>query len=92
MDKRKNSIFRKTSLDNVASPEDLYDYIKVTSPGVWLILSAIIVFLAGVCIWANFGRMQFIVTAYGISDEGEFICYIDGEDYRSVKAGMAINV
>ena len=47
MDERKN-IFRKKG---PASPEKLNDYIKVSNPGVWLILGAVGAVLAGFIIW-----------------------------------------
>ena len=50
-------IFRKKSLDNIATPDHLDDYINVSNPSVWVILGAIIVFLAGVVIWCFFGRI-----------------------------------
>ena len=60
----KNSIFRKKSMDRVSSPEQLNDYIRVTSPGVWLFLIALILLLTGFIIWAAFGRLD-VVTADG---------------------------
>mgnify|MGYP007122110349 CR=1 FL=1 len=44
----KNSIFRKKSLDRIESPEQLNDYIRVTSPGIWIFLAAAIVLLVGI--------------------------------------------
>ncbi len=44
-------IFRQKSVDVVSSPEQLNDYMRVTSPGVWAVLTAILVLLAGVCVW-----------------------------------------
>lgn len=46
-----NTIFRKKSLDRVSSPEQLNDYIKVATPGMWLILLAIVIFLVGMIVW-----------------------------------------
>ena len=60
----KNSIFRKKSMDRVSSPEQLNDYIRVTSPGVWLFLIALILLLTRFIIWAAFGRLD-VVTADG---------------------------
>ena len=54
----KRSIFRKKSLDRVTSPEQLNDYIKVTTPSVWLILIASLILIVGVVVWAVFGRIQ----------------------------------
>jgi len=50
MDDKKN-IFRKTGLDKISSPERLSDYIKVTGPGVWIILAAVAVLLAAAVVW-----------------------------------------
>ena len=41
------SLFRQKSIDRVSSPEQLNDYIRVTTPSVWLALIAIILLLAG---------------------------------------------
>ena len=38
-----NSIFRKKSLDRISSPEQLNDYIRVSTPSVWMVLFAIII-------------------------------------------------
>ncbi len=51
-------IFRKKSLDNIATPDHLDDYINVSNPSVWIILAAIIVFLLGVFIWCFFGQLE----------------------------------
>ena len=52
------SIFRKKSIDRVSSPEQLNDYIKVTTPSVWLILFATLFLIAGTLIWAIFGKIE----------------------------------
>ena len=49
------NIFREKSLDRISSPEQLDDYIKVASPGVWMLLVACIVFLAGICAYVFLG-------------------------------------
>lgn len=56
------SIFRKSSMDRVSSPEQLNDYIKVTNPGVWLVLAAVIVLLAGACVWGVFGHLDTTIS------------------------------
>jgi len=51
------SIFRQKSIDRISSPEQLHDYIKVSSPGAWLVLVAIIIFLVGALIWSVNGSI-----------------------------------
>ena len=50
-------IFRKSSIDRVSSPEQLNDYIRISNPSVWMVLAAVIVLLAGVCVWGIFGHL-----------------------------------
>ena len=54
----KKSLFRKSSIDRVQSPEQLNDYIKVSNPSVWIIIIAIIVLLVAVIIWSVFGTLK----------------------------------
>ncbi len=51
-------VFRKKALERRATPDRLDDYINVSNPGVWLVLAAIVAFLAGVLAWGVFGRVN----------------------------------
>ena len=44
------NIFRKKALDRISSPENLTDYLRVANPGIWVVLAAVILLLAGVII------------------------------------------
>ena len=48
-----NDLFRKTAIDRVTSPDQLNDYIKVVPPGVWLVLAAVVLALAGMLIFLS---------------------------------------
>ena len=52
-----NGIFRQKSIDKVSSPEKLDDYIRVTTPSVWITLAAIVILLAGFIVWGIFGEL-----------------------------------
>ena len=52
------SIFRQKSLDRVSSPEQLNDYIRVTTPSVWLVLAALILMLVGMLAWSILGTVE----------------------------------
>ncbi len=52
------SIFRKKTMDRISSPEQLNDYIRVTSPSVWLVLLALVLLLAGILAWSIFGTLE----------------------------------
>ena len=86
-------LFRKKSLDKVKSPENLDDYIRVSNPGVWLLLISVIILLAGACVWGFFGHIDSTVDVVAevkngvltttVADtniaEGMIICVADTE-------------
>ena len=87
---KKNSLFREKSIERIESPEKLNDYLRVTSPAVWVVLAAIIALLVGVCIWGAMGHIDSTMEAAVISDENETICLIPASalegvvEYRTV--------
>ena len=52
------NVFRKKTLDRISSPEQLTDYLSVTNPGIWVILAAVILLLAGVFAWSMVGTLE----------------------------------
>ena len=53
-----SEVFRKKSLERVSSPEELKDYIRVTTPPVWLVLAATLVLLLGLLAWSALGTVE----------------------------------
>ncbi len=51
-------LFRKKSIDRISSPEELHDYMRVTTPRLWMILGAIVLLLAGIIIYASTGTLE----------------------------------
>lgn len=87
-----NGIFREKSVQRVSSPEQLGDYIRVSNPSVWMALAAIIILLAGVCVWGIFGRLETTVSAPVVVRDGQAVCYVTEQDVLSVKEGMSVTV
>jgi len=61
-----SNIFRKASLDRLASPEQLDKMIKITSPMVWLASVAIVLVIAVTVVWAFVGRLPEKVEIHGL--------------------------
>lgn len=53
-----DSIFRKTTMEKVSSPERLSDYLRVTNLGVWAVLAVVLLLLAGLLVWASVGTLE----------------------------------
>lgn len=86
----KEEIFREKSLEKVKSPDNLDDYIHVSSPGVWLLLVSVLVLLAGAFVWGIYGHVDSTVSCGVFVDDGAAVCYIAEEDISLVEVGMAV--
>lgn len=53
-----SELFRKKSIERVSTPEQLNDYIRVTTPSVWAVLAAMTVLLIGMLVWGVFGSVD----------------------------------
>ena len=53
-----SDIYREKSLNRVNNPEDLNDYIRVTTPSVWVVLIAIALILVAILGWMIFGTVD----------------------------------
>ena len=58
MEEQQQSIFRKKSMERISSPEQLHDYMRVTSPRLWMILGAIVALLTGFIVYASTATME----------------------------------
>ena len=66
MAEEKKSIFRKETLDRISSPEQLGDYLRVTTPGLWVVIVGVVAMLVGFFVWMSVGIIETTVPA-GVS-------------------------
>ena len=86
-----NSIFRKKSLERISSPESLNDCLHVTSPAVWLILTAVILLLAGMLIWSSVASIDSFATGAARVENGSMYIEFDNEQIAdNVQPGMTV--
>ena len=50
-------LFREKAVEGISSPEQLTDYLRVTNPGIWVMLVAIILLLGGLLAWSAMGTI-----------------------------------
>ncbi len=79
-------------LKKVDSPEQLNQYIRLSNPGVWILLIAIVVLLIGVCAWGFFGKIDTKITTVAISADYNSYIYIKEADLEKVKNGMNVEI
>lgn len=84
------SFFKSHQGNKVNSPEQLNDYIKTSNPSAWLTITAIIILLCSVLIWATFGSLNTTVALKGVADDTKVICF--ASDDNGIKIGNTVSV
>jgi len=86
----KDNIFREESVEQMRTPDDLKKNIQFASPGMWLTLGAILIFLIGACFWCVLAKLETKVVC-AVSVKGDIAtCYVS-ED-APVHSGMTIEI
>lgn len=80
-----NSVFRKSSIDRVQSPEQLNDYIRVSNPSAWIVTIAAIILLVAVIIWSIFGKVEINKTVSSVDKDGETVIVTVSEEIHPIK-------
>ena len=103
-----NGFFRKKSMERISSPEQLHDYMRVTSPRLWMILAAILILVAGFIVYASTATMENTmpvrvqVQSYSVSPEDTpgaeayeasyVYCRLPPDQLDVVKTGMKLRL
>ena len=88
----KFKLFREKNLVQIESPEALDDYLQVTSPGIWILLATIVVFLVGACVWGTFGHIDSTVKAAVIADKEETVCLVPEDALESAVEDRTVKI
>jgi len=85
-----NQIFREKSIKRISSPEELNKYLRVTNPGIWAVLLAVIVLLGGLIVWASVGTLETKVDAEAVVSDGYVQVTVAGDKAGLVQADMPL--
>lgn len=89
-DNSENQVFRQKTLDRISSPEQLTDTLKVTSPGVWIVLITAILLLVGIFVWATIGNLETTETVSIVVQNNK--ASIVSERPTEYKEGMTVRL
>lgn len=84
------SLFREKTLQRISSPEKLTEYLRVTNPGIWIVLGAIILLLGGLLIWSAIGTLETKADAKIIVEDHVAIVVTDGS--AKLADGMPLRI
>lgn len=88
--KMKDAIFRKKSLERISSPEEIDDYMKVTSPGMWLVMAAIILLLVAAIVWSITGHIETTLNTTARAENGQVAVEIAEEQMGKLTVGSEV--
>ena len=83
-------LFKKNNVDRVVSPDQLHDYVRVAKPGLWMVISVIVILLAGVVAWGFIGKIDTTMTTAIVTDGGKAVIYISESDVEKIEIGMTV--
>ena len=77
-------------MNRISSPEQLQDYVRVANPGLWMVLSAIVILLAGVIVWGFIGKIDTTMGVAIVTDTGNAVIYVSESDVEKIEIGMTV--
>ena len=83
-------LFREQTLDRLSSPEQLTEYLRVTNPGIWTVLIAVLLLLAGIFSWAAVGTLETTADATVIVENHTAQVIVPGS--YALEPGMPLHV
>ena len=84
-------IFRHSTMNRVASSDELDHYIKVTNPSAWIVVLAALLLVGGILIWAITAIVPVTIETTGIAPLGDspddeiVICFVDRHTGENVQ-------
>lgn len=85
-----NQIFRKENTNPIASADELHEYMKVTSPQLWMLLSVILALVIGFLVFASLVTMENTIKCEAEVTKIDIEVPLDEENYDLVKRGMTV--
>ncbi|MBR1383684.1 MAG: hypothetical protein IJ555_07740 [Ruminococcus sp.] len=92
MAEQNSGIFRKSSMDRISSPEQLTDYLKVTNPGIWVLLAAVILLLGGLFAWSMVGNLETVADGVAVIDDGQAVIMVTDTSKGEIASGMTVRI
>lgn len=87
------AIFNQKSIKHISSPEQLGDYLHVTTPTVWIVLAAVILLVTSLFVWSSVTAMESYAAGTAEVRNGVLtLTFADEEKAENVKAGMNVQI
>lgn len=92
MAEQASGLFRNKALEHIKSPDQLTDYLKVTNPGIWTLLIAIIILLGGLFVWSTVGTLETLADGVAEVKDGQAVIIVTENAGDDIAPGMTVRV
>lgn len=92
MAEQKSNIFRQRSLDRISSPEQLTDYLRVTNPGVWVLMAAVLMLLGGLFAWSMVGSLETLIDGVALVENGQAEIMVTDSGKGEITSDMTVRI
>lgn len=72
------------------TPDDLKEMVRMTTPGVWIALTATLTLLAGLLVWSMFGTVTDTVDTAATTMDGRLVCFVPEHQAGTLSPGMRV--
>lgn len=87
--------FRRSAINRVASADELDHYIKVTNPSAWVVITAALLLIAGIIVWALVAIVPITVNTTGVTvndynlDKPMVVCWVNKSTAQKIQESGA---
>lgn len=85
-------LFRKKSMEKIASPENLSDYIRINDLSIWIILTGAALLLAGGVLWGVTGQLDTVLSTAAVVQDHRAFLLIPESEAAAVQNGTAAKI
>ena len=87
------SLFRKESLKRVSSPEQLSEYLHVTSPTSWVVFGVAVLLIVSLLIWSSVTAVESYAAGNAEVQDGVLtLTFDDAKKAENIEVGMNVRV
>ncbi len=90
MAEQNSGIFRQKALERITTPEQLTDYLRVTSPGIWTLFAAIIILLGGLLVWSTVGTLETLADGVAEIKDDQAVIMVTENAGNEIASGMTV--
>ena len=90
MAEQNSGIFRQKALERITTPEQLTDYLRVTSPGIWTLFAAIIILLGGLLVWSTVGTLETFADGVAEIKDNQAVIMVTENAGNEIASGMTV--